>query len=179
MRFAACGERRDCLFQLPQAQGLIIRGRGQHCAVRREGNAVHAARVSLQRTLVYRVVRGRSQYSPVRREGHLSSIFNRKSVGSRSKFLGGQSGRWGQIVAGVRPTLLRCRSRQLCRFSAAGNDSLTTRYGERRLKSAKARSRVVLGTDWQRRYVDCDTSAELVCGREVDTPNASATRLVD
>jgi hypothetical protein len=27
------------------------------------------------------------------------------------------------------------------------------------------------GSDWQRRYVDFDTSAELVCGREVDTPN--------
>jgi hypothetical protein len=65
------------------------------------------------------------------------------------------------------------------RFSAACNDSLTTRCGDRRLKSAKARSRVVLGTDWQRRYVDCDTSVELVCGREVDTPNGSATRLVD
>jgi len=38
----------------------------------------------------------------------------------------------------------------LCRFSAAGNDSLTTRYGDRRLKSAKARSRGVLGTGWQR-----------------------------
>ena len=39
---------------------------------------------------------------------------------------------------------------QLCRFSAAGNDSLTTRYGDRRLKSAKARSRGKLGTGWQR-----------------------------
>jgi hypothetical protein len=29
----------------------------------------------------------------------------------------------------------------LCRFSAAGDDSLTTRYCDRRLKSAKARSR--------------------------------------
>jgi hypothetical protein len=67
----------------------------------------------------------------------------------------------------------------LCRFSAADKNGLTTRYGERRLKSAKARSRGKLGTDWQRRYVDFDTSAELVCGREVDTPNASATRSVD
>ena len=30
----------------------------------------------------------------------------------------------------------------LCRFSAAGNDDLTTRSGDRRLKSAKARNRV-------------------------------------
>jgi hypothetical protein len=30
----------------------------------------------------------------------------------------------------------------LCRFSAAGNDGLTTRSGDRRLKSAKARNRV-------------------------------------
>ena len=37
----------------------------------------------------------------------------------------------------------------MCRFSAAGNDSLATRYGDRRLKSAKARSRGKLGTGWQ------------------------------
>jgi hypothetical protein len=44
----------------------------------------------------------------------------------------------------------------LCRFSAAGIDGLTTRYGDRRLKSAKARSRGELGTAWQRRYGDFD-----------------------
>jgi hypothetical protein len=42
----------------------------------------------------------------------------------------------------VRYFLLRCMSRLLCRFSAAGNDDLTTRSGDRRLKSAKARNRV-------------------------------------
>jgi putative ABC transport system substrate-binding protein len=38
--------------------------------------------------------------------------------------------------------LLRCMSPQLCRFSDAGNDGLTTRSGGRRPKSAKARNRV-------------------------------------
>jgi hypothetical protein len=38
--------------------------------------------------------------------------------------------------------LLRCMSPLVCRFSAAGNDGLTTRCGGRRPKSAKARNRV-------------------------------------
>ena len=37
--------------------------------------------------------------------------------------------------------LLRCISRLLCRFSAAGNDDLTMRSSGRRPKSAKARNR--------------------------------------
>ena len=40
------------------------------------------------------------------------------------------------------PLLLHCISPLLCRFSAAGNDDLTKRSGDRRLKSAKARNRV-------------------------------------
>ena len=54
-----------------------------------------------------------------------------------------------------------------------GNDSLTTRYGDRRLKSAKARSRGKEGTGWQRALWGFDISADLVCGREADTPSAS------
>jgi len=42
--------------------------------------------------------------------------------------------------------LLQRMSPQLCRFSAAGRDNLTTRCDDRRLKSAKARSRGKLGT---------------------------------
>jgi len=49
-------------------------------------------------------------------------------------------------------------SRLLCRFSAAGNDDLTTRSGGRRLKSAKARNR---GGGWYDEsaagYGDLDT----------------------
>jgi hypothetical protein len=37
--------------------------------------------------------------------------------------------------------MLQCMSPFLCRFSAAGNDDLTTRSGGRRPKSAKARNR--------------------------------------
>ena len=38
--------------------------------------------------------------------------------------------------------LLHCISLLVCRFSAAGNDDLTTRSGDRRPKSAKAGNRV-------------------------------------
>jgi hypothetical protein len=38
-------------------------------------------------------------------------------------------------------------SPELCRFSAAGNDDLTARSDDRRLKSAKARNRV--GRQWE------------------------------
>jgi hypothetical protein len=61
----------------------------------------------------------------------------------------------------------------MCRFSAAGNDSLTMRYGDRRLKSAKARSRGSWALAGSERYRDFDISAELVFGREADTPSAS------
>jgi hypothetical protein len=53
----------------------------------------------------------------------------------------------------------------MCRFSAAGNDDLTTRSGDRRLKSAKARNRV--GRWWAfgaRRRVVPQTAMELVAG---------------
>jgi hypothetical protein len=36
----------------------------------------------------------------------------------------------------------KARNRVVCRFSAAGNDDLTSRSDDRRLKSAKARNRV-------------------------------------
>src|ERR1700730_8739036 len=52
-------------------------------------------------------------------------------------------------------------SRFLYRFSAAGNDSLTTHCGDRRLKSAKARSRGKLGTGWQRALWGFELSAEV------------------
>ena len=64
---------------------------------------------------------------------------------------------------------------QLCRFSAAGNEGLTTRYGDRRLKSAKARSRVKLGTDSQRALWGFQVRAEFDCGEKgVDTSCLSA-----
>jgi hypothetical protein len=44
-----------------------------------------------------------------------------------------------QALSGIR--LLKCICRLLCRFSDAGSDDLTTRYGGRRPKSAKARNR--------------------------------------
>jgi hypothetical protein len=43
--------------------------------------------------------------------------------------------------------MLRCICRLMCRFSAAGNDDLTTRSRGRRPKSAKARNRV--GRQWE------------------------------
>jgi hypothetical protein len=49
-------------------------------------------------------------------------------------------------------------------FSRRKN-SLTTRYGERRLKSAKARSRGKLGTGWQRALWGFELSAEVGGGR--------------
>src|SRR3974377_1964648 len=42
----------------------------------------------------------------------------------------------------VKGVMLHCICRLMCRFSAAGNDDLTTRSGGRRLESAKARNRV-------------------------------------
>jgi hypothetical protein len=62
--------------------------------------------------------------------------------------------------------LLRYLFLQLCRFSAAGNDSLTTRYGDRRLKSAKARSRGKLGTDWQRALWGFQVGADVTAGKK-------------
>ena len=52
----------------------------------------------------------------------------------------------------------------MCRFSAAGNESLTTRYDDRRLKGAKARSRGKLGTDWQRALWGFQVGAEVTKG---------------
>jgi hypothetical protein len=43
---------------------------------------------------------------------------------------------WGALIA-----LLHRMSPHLCRFSDAGNDDLSTRSGDRRPKSAKARNR--------------------------------------
>ena len=47
-----------------------------------------------------------------------------------------------------------------------GNEGLTTRCGDRRLKSAKARSRVKLGTDSQRALWGFQVSAEFDCGEK-------------
>jgi hypothetical protein len=68
--------------------------------------------------------------------------------------------------------------RQLCRFSAAGNDSLTTRYGDRRLKSAKARSRGKLGTDWQRALWGFQVGAEVTAGNG-SMPRAACLQVRD
>ena len=50
--------------------------------------------------------------------------------------------RRGDRIDCAHAVLLRCLSPVLCRFSDAGNDDLTTRSGDRRPKSAKARNRV-------------------------------------
>jgi hypothetical protein len=65
------------------------------------------------------------------------------------------------------------RADRLLRCMSLGNDSLATRYGDRRLKSAKARSRGSWALAGSEHYGDFDISAELVCGREADTPSAS------
>jgi hypothetical protein len=62
----------------------------------------------------------------------------------------------------------------MCRFSAAGNDSLTTHYGDRRLKKRQGtKSRGSWALAGSEPYGDFDISADLVCGREADTPSAS------
>ena len=62
----------------------------------------------------------------------------------------------------VRDVFLVDTDRPHTRFSAAGNDGLTTRYGDRRLKSAKARSRGKWALAGSERYGDFDISADLV-----------------
>ena len=78
----------------------------------------------------------------------------------------------------LRCLFLQCRSLLLCRFSAAGNDSLTTRYGDRRLKSAKARSRGKLGTDWQRALWGFQVGAEVTAGNG-SMPRAACLQVGD
>ena len=77
--------------------------------------------------------------------------------------------RWFTVVVSIDG----CRL--LCRFSAADKNGLTTRYCERRLKSAKARSRGKLGTGWQRALWGFELSAE-VC-RVRNTRAIRAARL--
>jgi hypothetical protein len=78
------------------------------------------------------------------------------------------------VSAAGRPDLLQRERQLLCRFSDAGNDDLTTRSGGRRPKSAKARSRDVLGTGWQRALWRFQISIGVDWGRDASTTRPDA-----